>query len=232
MRAGRAKAGRAGVRVLMLALAACLVCLPAVAGPGEAAEPAVELDYANPGLIPAHWVMTIHPDGSGHFKSERGNAPVSPSEGFQPADVDRDIHLSAAFADRVFAAAHRQKNFAFDCDSHSKIAFQGWKTLRYAGPDGAGSCRFNYSKDKEIQELGESLVAVGGTILEGARLEVLLQHDRLGLDKEMDYLVEAAGDGRLQQIAVIHGILERLANDPAVMDRVRKRARILMTSAG
>jgi hypothetical protein len=60
---------------------------------------------------------------------------------------------------------------------------------------------------------------------------VLLQHDRLGLDKEIDYLMEAAGDGRAQQICTIRGILERLAGDPEVMDRVRKRARALLARA-
>ena len=71
-------------------------------------------------------------------------------------------------------------------------------------------------------------MAVATAILEGARLEVLLQHDRLGLDRETEYLVEAAGDGRVQQIGTIRGILERLAEDPEVMERVRKRARVLL----
>ena len=45
--------------------------------------------------------------------------------------------------------------------------------------------------------------AVAQTILEGARLEVLLQHDRLGLDQEMEFLTEALQDGRAQQICAI-----------------------------
>jgi hypothetical protein len=69
---------------------------------------------------------------------------------------------------------------------------------------------------------------VASAIVEGARLETLLQHDRLGLDKETEYLMEAAGDGRVQQIGTIRGILERLAEDPEVMERVRKRARVLL----
>ena len=88
--------------------------------------------------------------------------------------------------------------------------------------------QFNYSKDKEIEGLGESLVAVAASILEGARLENLLQHDRLGLDKEMEYLLEAAKDGRVQQVSTIHPILQRLADDQGVMERVRKRARELL----
>jgi hypothetical protein len=191
----------------------------------------VELDFSNPGLAPAHWVLTLSPDGSGHFRSERGNAPADPSQGFEAANVDRDIKVSAQYAGHVFEVIHLHSNLRSECESHMKVAFQGWKKLTYSGPDGAGSCTFNYSKDKQIQELGESLVAVAGAIVEGARLETLLQHDRLGLDKEMEYLVEATGDGRVQQIGTIQGILQRLADDPEVMDRVRKRARQLLARA-
>jgi len=139
--------------------------------------------------------------------------------------------LSAGFAERVFQAARDHKWFNVDCESHVKVAFQGWKKFSYSGPEGQGVCTFNYSKNKEIQALGDSLMSVVGTILTGARLEMLLQHDPLGLDSEMEYLVQAVRDGRAQQICVIRGILVRLEEDPGVMDRVRKRARVLLAGA-
>ncbi|MGO9340295.1 MAG: hypothetical protein ACLPY1_22595 [Terracidiphilus sp.] len=217
------------MRAAWMTLAALAMALPALVLRAQAdAGPVLVADYSNPGLTPAHWVLTIHRDGSGHFHSERGNAPMDVSQGFQAANVDRDIQVSAEFAGRVLDTVHQHKNLNLDCESHMKVAFQGWKKLTYSGPNGAGSCTFNYSKDKEIQWLGESLVAVAGAIVEGARLEILLQHDRLGLDKEMDYLMEASEDGRVQQICTIRGILQRLADDPEVMDRVRKRARALL----
>jgi hypothetical protein len=212
---------------VLACLAMAAVALPAW---GQAGKVLV-VDFSNPSLTPAHWVLTIRSDGTGHFRSERGSAPVDPSEGFEAANVDRDIHVSAEFAGHIFETIHQRRNFSSECESHMKVAFQGWKKLSYSGPDGSGSCTFNYSKDKEIQNLGESMVAVAGAIVEGGRLEILLQHDRLGLDKEMDYLVEAAGDGRVQQIGTIRGILERLAEDPEVMERVRKRARVLLARA-
>jgi hypothetical protein len=215
------------MRAALLALAALAM---AITGLGEAG-PVLEMDYSNPGLTPAHWVLTLSPNGSGHFRSERGNAPTESAQGFEAANVDRDIQVSAEFAGRVFETAHRHKLFNSECESHMKVAFQGEKKLRYSGPDGSGECTFNYSRDKEIESLGESLIGVAGAIEEGARLETLLQHDRLGLDKEMEYLTEAAGDGRVQQIGTIRGILERLADDPGVMERVRKRARVLLARA-
>ena len=228
------------MRGVWLALAWAAMAMPARGEAGGAAGPVFEVEYSNPGLSPSHWVLTLYPDGSGHFWSERGSvagdaargagqgAGQDVAQGIEAPNVDRDIRVSAEFAGRVFETTRQHQLFNSGCESHLKVAFQGWKKLSYSGPDGAGGCAFNYSKDKEIQALGDSLVAVASAIVEGARLETLLQHDRLGLDKETEYLMEAAGDGRVQQIGTIRGILERLAEDPEVMERVRKRARVLL----
>jgi hypothetical protein len=221
------------MRAAWLGLAAVALALSALAdaAPMVSSGPVVVMDYSNPGLTPAHWVLQLSPDGSGHFRSERGKAPVNVAEGFEPANVDRDIQVSAEFARHVFQVAHQHNLFHATCESLYKVAFQGWKQVSYSGPDGAGECTFNYSKDKDIQNLGESLVAVAGTIVEGARLETLLQHDRLGLDRETEFLEDAAKDGRLLEFSTIREILERLAGDPGVLDRVRKRARALLARA-
>ncbi|MGD1062313.1 MAG: hypothetical protein ABR860_03555 [Terracidiphilus sp.] len=214
-----------GLVVALLAVAA------QVAANGQApaaADPAFQLDFSNPGLSPSQWTLTLRPDGTGHFRSQAGKPPDDATQVLFPPAVDRDIRVSAAYAGRVFAAAARHRWFNEPCESHLKVAFQGWKTLTYTGPQGQGSCTFNYSKDKEIQNLGESLEAVAETILEGARMELLLQHDRLGLDAEMEFLVGAVDDGRAQQVCVIREFLERLAQDDTVLERVRKRARMLL----
>jgi hypothetical protein len=226
MKASMTRRGRElGLAVALLAVAA------PVAANGQAppaADPIFQLDFSDPGLSPSQWTLTLRPDGTGHFRSQAGKLPDDAKPGIVPPAVDRDIQVSAAYAGRVFAAAARHRWFNEACESHLKVAFQGWKTLTYTGPQGQGSCTFNYSKDKEIQNLGDSLEAVAETILEGARLELLLQHDRLGLDAETEFLVEAVDDGRAQQVCVIREILERLVQDDTVLERVRKRARMLL----
>ena len=195
--------------------------------------PVVVVEFSNPGVTPSHWTLSFHRDGSGHFQSDRGKLP----EGEHLAEidapnVDREIQLNDKFAERVFQAAQQHNWFNQDCESHLKVAFQGWKKLSYSGPEGQGSCTFNYSKDKDIQALGDSLIGVAETLREGARLEILLQHDRLGLDKEMEYLTEATKDGRMRQTCTIREILERLEGDQEVLERVRKRAHALLTHPG
>jgi hypothetical protein len=217
---------RAALTVPWLAVA--LLALAAHGQAPRAADPAFQVDYSNPGLSPAQWTLTLRPDGTGHFRSQTGKTPDPATQGIVTPAVDRDIQVSVAYAGRVFETAERHRWFNEPCESHLKVAFQGWKTLSYTGPGGYGSCTFNFSKDKDIQDMGDSLQAVAETIFEGARLELLLEHDRLGLDAEMDFLTQAAADGRAQQLCAIRGILERLAGDEAVLERVRKRARLLL----
>jgi hypothetical protein len=219
-----------------LALALLARCPAEDAAPATAAVPdpgpVIVVDFSNPGLSPAHWVLSLHPDGSGHFRSQMGPASAAyPASEMRIPDVNRDIHLSPKFAESAFKIAQHHNWFNEKCESRMKVAFQGYKTFTYAGPDGKGSCTFNYSRDKDIQSLGESFIAVSQTILEGVRLEILLQHDPLGLDKEIESLAAAAKDGRAQQICAIRDILERLAQDDNVMEMVRKRARLLLAHA-
>jgi hypothetical protein len=216
------------MKALLLALTMAALALNAHAE----SDALLRVEFSNPGLTPSQWTLEFHPDGTGHFRSERGSAPADDPRQMEVAIIDRDVQVSSKFAARAFQIAQHHKFFRSDCESHLKVAFQGIKKIRYSGPDAQGGCEFNYSTNKQIQDLGESLVAVGSTLIEGARLELLYQHDPLGLDKAIRYVVEATGDGRMQQICAIRTILERLEDDPRVLDRVRKQARILLAGAG
>jgi hypothetical protein len=210
-----------------LPLALLLLWLPAQAQ----SDPAVTVDFSNPGLTPPKWTLVMHPDGRAHFHSDRGEITPNQMRTIAPPAIDRDVTLGREFTDHVFDTVRHHNLMNEECESHLKVAFQGWKRIEYSGPEGSGACQFNFSKNRDIQTLGESLVAVASTIIEGARLELLLQHDPLGLDQEMEFLKEAAADGRLQQMCTIQGILTKLEADPDVMERVRKRARLLLAES-
>ncbi|WP_109485162.1 hypothetical protein [Occallatibacter savannae] len=192
----------------------------------------VQVEFSNVALYPSNWTLLLRPDGTGHFHAEGGTRPTDYPETMFPGKIDRDVRLSSEFTARIFQTVHMDKILKNKCESHLKVAYQGTKKIHYSGPDGEGGCEFNYSTNKQIQELGESLIAVGQTLIEGARLEILYQHDPLGLDKAIQYVVEATGDGRMQEISTIRNILERLEDDPRVLDRVRKQARMLLARSG
>ena len=127
------------MRTAVLVLAAAALALPVHSETG----PVLQVEFSNPGLSPSHWILIIHPDGNGHFRSDRGNAPAKDPQTIEAPNVDRDIQLSAGFAERVFQTVHNRNWFNVDCESHLKVAFQGWKKLSYSGPDGQGVCAFS-----------------------------------------------------------------------------------------
>jgi hypothetical protein len=220
------------IKVTVAILAGLTITWPVCAQSSPTQEPVVQMEFSHPDVSPSHWTLIIHPDGSGHFNSERKNKTAETTRSLDAPDIDREIRLSKDFAAHVFTVARQRNGFRMDCESPQKVAFMGWKKLSYSGSEGHGACQFNYSTDKEIQALGASLIAVAGTIIEGARLEMLLQHDRLGLDQEMQVLIEDADAGRAQQLFLIRRVLEQLAEDPGVLERVRKRAKLLLAKAG
>jgi hypothetical protein len=194
----------------------------------RAQQPAVfQIEFTNAQLTPSHWQLTLNPDGRGHFDAD-GHPSAQDTNQILAGDVHLPIQLSAAFTEQVFSIARQRKLFAFPCESHMKVAYQGTKRLSYTGPDGSGACEYNYSKDKEIELLGNSLLAVEYTILSGARLEKLLQHDRLGLDQELDSLVTAIHEGSAAEAGTIREILTRIASDEQVLERARRKARLLL----
>jgi hypothetical protein len=191
----------------------------------------IRVEFTHAALSPSHWILEMHPDGRAHFHSDfRAFNPNKddPSLTTMPV-IDNEIHLTPEFVQLFFSTAHERHFFNIQCESHDKVAFQGNKKITYSGPDGTGSCLYNFSTDKRIQDLGDSAIALAASIVEGVKLKSLAAHDRLGLDREMEYVTDAVKDGRMQQIGVIHDELESLASDDSLLERVRRRARLILT---
>jgi hypothetical protein len=145
---------------------------------------------------------------------------------------DRPIHISKALREAMFASARKNKFFSISCDDGGKnIAFQGTKTLAYEGPDGQGSCVYNWSKNSQIDKLTDQFEAMASTLEEGSKLQREYEHGRLSLDGEMEMLEQMVHDGQAIELENIAPILEKLAKDEAVLQRVQRRARALLQGA-
>jgi len=217
------------IPVIIPAIVALLL-LGAMAAPAQ--QPAmIDVEFTNAKLIPPHWHLTFNAEGNGQFEADAGQPAAGDNYVILAGPLNRPVQLSQAFTGRVFTVARQRKLFAFPCESHMKVAQQGIKRLSYSGPEGTGACEYNYSKDKEIQSLGDSFIAVQTTLIYGARLEKMLQHDRLGLDMEIGNLANEAHQGTAIELGTIRETLTRIASDEQVMERVRKRARLLLADA-
>jgi hypothetical protein len=191
----------------------------------------VSFTYENPQLQPAKYVLVVQENGSGHYQSQTGPAVLDQTQ-LPVRGQDRVIQISPATRNAIFAAARHSKFFSISCDSGgAHIAFQGKKTLEYSGPDGHGSCTYNWSKDKQIENLTDTFQGLAATLDEGAKLETEYEHSRLTLDTELELLAGLVHDGRALELNNIAPILKKIADDDAILKRAQRRAQDLLANA-
>ncbi len=220
----------------MLAFAAILaIALFQAAPPSSgnvqpaAASPEIRFSFEHAQLDPATYSLVVREDGSGHYESTPGPVSGPATDGIASAPHQRDIVIRDPLLESLFKTARSHHFFAIECEApDSHVAFTGKKTLAYSGPDGHGECTFNWSRDQQLNQLADSMMAVAFTIHEGSRLAIEHVHSRLALDAELEQLENAAKDHRALEIENIAPELQSIAADPAVMNRARNRARALL----
>lgn len=202
-----------------------LLALVISAGTAYAQE--VSFHFERPATTQTPYTFRLLPDGTGTYEA---NVPALPNQ--PAAEVRVPLAVSAATAQKVFAEVRGLHFFAHPCTSRAKgIADTGSKTLSYMGPDGAGTCTFNYTENRAVQDLLTTFQGMAVTLEEGRKLAFFHRYDRLSLATEMTYLYEAAQSGRALEMGNIAGELRSLADDTEVLERVRSRAATLLASA-
>ena len=189
----------------------------------------VSFQFEREGLPVPRYTVEIHEDGTGRYQAdEAASVPNQSSSAAQYVGgkhIDRVITLSPATVSKIFKQARSLDRFNITCDSKAKnIANTGKKTLTYVGPDGRGSCVYNYSDNKNVMALSDMFLAIAFTMDEGRRLEFFHRYDRLGLDSEMSTLSHEVEEGRALELGTIAPTLQSIEADTAVIQRVRLRA--------
>ncbi len=199
----------------------------AAAGAQATAAATITFVFDNPGLQPPHFRMVLAEDGAGHYESS-GIAATEASATAAP--FSRDMTVADPLRRELFAVARKDQHFAAHCALDRKLAFTGDKTISYSGPDGAGSCMFNYARDHELQQAAEQLQAVANTLEEGRKLQLLLDHDKLGLDAGIEQLGKEQANGLAMDLQNLGSLLREIAANPDVLNRTRERASALLTA--
>jgi len=199
--------------------------------PTAARGPRVSFTFERKGLAVPKYQLIINKDATGSYQGEvvqhASGAGVSAVMAAQ--EFMRPANISAATAARIFKLADQLDHFNKICASKAKnIADSGTKTLTYSGPDGTGSCTYNYSELKDVQALTDIFQAIAETMDQGRELDHLHRYDRLGLDAALKSLSEELAGGRALEIGTIATSLHSIATDPEVMERVRTRANAML----
>ncbi len=140
--------------------------------------------------------------------------------------------VSRPAREQIFADAQALDYFRgkFDFTRH-KVAFTGAKTLSYVDPTHQSKTTYNWSENPRLMALTQLFIAIGNTFDRGRKLQYQERFDRLGLNDTLKDMEALAKDQYLAEVHVIQPTLQRIANDPAVMDLARQRARRLLALA-
>jgi hypothetical protein len=218
--------------VLLSAFSALHAQAPAVSDPPTATTgPRVTFAFERKGLAVPKYQIVINRDTTGSYQGEvvQHASGAGVSAQMAPQEFHRQINISGATVARIFKLADQLDHFNKTCASKAKnIADSGTKTLTYSGPDGTGSCTYNYSEIKDVQALTDIFQAIAETMDQGRELDHLHRFDRLGLDAALKALADELGEGRALEVGTIATSLHSIAADPEVMERVRTRASAML----
>lgn len=224
---------RLGIALLFAATSAGPAFAQTNASGADAPKPGrqVSMTFDRSQMAVPHYKMVIYEDGTTIYEGEEntsatmyGAAADQTKRPFQ-----QKVKISPATAEKIFQAAGRVKHFDIPCASKAKnIADTGNKTLAYEGPDGSGSCTFNFTENKDVMAVAQIFQGIAETLDIGRKLDQLHRFDRLGLDVMMTRLSDDIANGYALEIGSIAPSLRSIAADPAVMARVRSRATTLL----
>jgi hypothetical protein len=227
------------VSSIVLVSALCVCSIPFSAA--QTAAPATDASTAKPaevsfqfdrtGLPVPRFTLRLREDGTGNYQADQAEiaATATSMRGQAAQHVDRPIRLSSGTVAKIFKAARAADHFNVECASKLKnIADTGKKTLSYTGSDGSGSCVYNYSENKPVDTLTNTFLGIAYTIDEGRRLEFLHRYDRLGLDAEMISFAGELDAGRALELGTISPTLAAIADDTALIQRVRLKAQKML----
>lgn len=207
----------------LLLLSATFVARPA---PAQAAGFRLTASYDRPGLPVPHWQIRIAPSGQVEYTSEHAAGGTPAASG---PTLFKLSQSGSAKLQQLLDDSHGMQ----PCETKTKgLARMGMKALEYqSGAQPAVQCTFNYTDNKPLASAVDYLLAVSYTIEQGATLEHLHRYDRLGLDPVMTQLATAYKAGQAQEVQSIRQTLDTLANDDAVLERVRQKAAELLVVA-
>jgi hypothetical protein len=168
--------------------------------------------------------ITVQSDGKSRFDG------VPHADETNDSDADQqDFTMSEANRQKIFDLAQKLNYFQGDFDSHAKhIAQTGKKTLQYQSPQVHGSASYNWSQNKDVEELTRLFSAIAMTIDYGRKLAFQYRYDKLGMDQRLKELEDLQANHGVEELTIIAPILHKIADDPNLMNISRDSAQRLL----
>jgi hypothetical protein len=210
-------------------------------GVNAAAQNAIPVDSPNVSTVtfdstweratPQKFTITVPSSGSAKYISASPTKPEDKNEA-QDENYQVEFTMSAAGQEKIFRLARDAKYFNGDFDFRGHpVASTGKKTLAFADATRHFQTAFDYSENKSIQELTAIFQGISSTIQHGRKLQYLRRFDKLGLEAELKGMEGEVDSHYLAELQIIAPLLKNLAEDSAVLNIARQRAKRLLDKA-
>ena len=214
----------------------CLLCLTVSLLRGQKAEPGgnrnptvptITYDRLWEAFTPQNVNITVQSDGTTKYVSRN---PLKP-KAEQEADPEYMLQftMSKQNREKLFRQARDADYFHgdFKFTKHA-VSSTGKKTLTYADQSQHFETTYDYSENKDIEEITNLFQGISNTLEHGRKLVFLRRFDRLGLESELKGMESAAESHSLEELQVIAPLLEEIVKDPAILNIARQRAKRLL----
>jgi hypothetical protein len=206
---------------------------PSVSNPADSnpAVPTVTFDCFWELGTPQSYTITVQSAGGAKYVSSNPRKPAD-SNGAQDEDYAVEFTISAANRDKIFHLAEEAGYFNgnFDFRKHA-VANTGKKTLTYADPARQFHTTYNWSENTAIDQLTRLFQGISNTVEYGRRLQFRRRFDKLGLEAELKGMETMAQGQNLAELQAIGPLLKSIAEDSAILNIARQRARRLLAKS-
>jgi hypothetical protein len=209
-----------GTRLLLLLMVSRCWAL-GTPGQSQPAGSSVTLTYTKllKDSVPEYLAITVHPDGTGAYEGRK----------LDEAPSVRPLKLSPSTTQKLFALASDLGNFAsIDLESHKRVANLGLKTFTFEAEGQKNRCEFNYTLNRQAQELTDLFEGIATVERHLVSLEYGMKYDHLSLPKELLQIQIDLENRAMADPQLLVGTLEQIAHNPRYLHVAQVRAQDIL----
>jgi hypothetical protein len=195
----------------------------------SSATPVVRFVFDWKAQDPPRYSIAVDSTGRATYRSEP--SPDS-NGGSAPEPYQVEWTVGEAIRTKIFDDARKLNYFEGNFEAKAKVAQTGVKTLTYRDPSHDHSTSYNYSENPSIREVTQIFQSMATAAEAGRKLTYDLRFDKLGIDRDLKSLQESQKAGFAVELGSALPILQRIADDPAVLRISQQRARQILAAGG
>ena len=167
------------------------------------------------GSMPEYTQVTVDTDGVGSYQGRK----------LTDAPMPRPLKLSPATTEALFNLAHALGDFgSVDLESHKNVADLGEKTFIYEHDGQDHKAQFNFTQNRQAQELEGLFEGIAGVEQHLGVLEYSVRYDRLGLPQELTQIEIDLNNNALVDPELLTPMLEKIAANSQFLHIAQIRA--------